>query len=77
MKLTQALFFITVFFSSLAGAASFEVYTKDVSKEHYQFYLKAVEPSDRPFAMIHGEIIIPVPLGPGTPERDRTNILRV
>lgn len=27
--------------------------------------------------MIHGEVVIPVPIGPGTPERDRTNILRV
>ncbi|WP_339386238.1 RHS repeat-associated core domain-containing protein [Vibrio caribbeanicus] len=77
MKLIQALFFTAVLFSSVASAASFEVYTKDVSKEHYQFYLKAIEPTDRPFVMIHGEVVIPVPIGPGTPERDRTNILRV
>lgn len=64
-----------MFVVSSAHATRVDVYMKDVSRDTYQFYAKLVEP--RPMVLIHGDVVTPIPLGPETPEIERTSYLRV
>ncbi|WP_341662991.1 RHS repeat-associated core domain-containing protein, partial [Vibrio sp.] len=75
MKIHKFIFFLLMFVVSSANATRVDVYMKDISRDTYQFYAKLVEP--RPMTLIHGEVAIPIPLGPETPEIERTSYLRV
>ncbi|WP_152431860.1 RHS repeat-associated core domain-containing protein [Vibrio aquimaris] len=75
MKIHKFIFFLLMFVVSSAHATRVDVYMKDVSRDTYQFYAKLVEP--RPMVLIHGDVVTPIPLGPETPEIERTSYLRV
>lgn len=77
MRIIKFIFVLLVMAASTAQAVSMDVYMKNVSRDSYQFYAKLVEPSDRPIVFIHGEVAIPIPIGPETPEHKRTSYLRV
>ncbi|KAB0480286.1 hypothetical protein F7Q91_09180 [Vibrio chagasii] len=77
MRIIKIIICLLLAVTSYARSATLDVYLKDVSKDNYQFYAKVIESTDRPFVMIHGEVAVPVPIGPGSSVQSRTRYLRV